>query len=220
MSGSELRFRTTDGVVTVHDDAIATRSAPREFLAGQATRWQNGNVGERVTVAFAVAGFLGSVVALVYHLYLVAGAGIGWSSMLYFGTLGTVAYSLWANHFRDTTIERSAISSVALDDEGRKLTLTHETRDGPLSVFRDDVTETEMTLGTDDDVRNAREMFRLRGIPVESVSADADATETEYRIVTKRGVCFCERCRSQVSPSHKVCPACEYVLWVETSEVD
>lgn len=217
MADRAWRFRTTTGVATIRDDAITTRSTPRQFLAGQSVRWRHGSRRERVKVAGAVVGFLVSIVLLAYHLYLVVDAGFSWSWALALGTVGVLVYSLWNERVRRTTIPRSAISTVSLDADERRLTVTHETGDGPLSAFRDDVAETTMTLGTEDDLRRAREIFRLRGIALEPAPADPDETETTFRVLTRDGACFCERCRRQVSPSDRQCPACDYALRVETN---
>lgn len=216
MSHGSWSVRTTRGVVTVGADAIRRRTTPTLFLSGQVRRFRNGGRRERATVAVHVFGFSISLAGLVYHLRLVATAGLGWSSILYGFTLAFLAYTFWAGYLRETAILRSAIVDVTIAPDERRLTITHETADGPLSAFRDDRTETELAFGSDDDLRNAREIFRLRGIALDHQSSRTP-TETTYRFVTKGGVCFCERCRSQVSPSDRVCPACAYALRVETA---
>lgn len=218
MSGTSWQFRTTRGVVGIEDDAIVRHSTPSLFLAGQLARWRNGGLRARATVALQVVGFLLSVLGLLYYVYLVAETGPGWSSALYVSSVGVLAYSLWRKHGRETAIQRSAIEQVTLDEGEREITITHGTADGPLSVLRDEEAETTLTLATDDDLRKAREICRLRGIDLEP-PVDPGKTETTFRVFTREGACFCERCRSQVSPADATCPACEYALRVETSEV-
>lgn len=217
MSGSSWQFRTVEGVVSIRDDAIVRKSTPRLFLAGQLGRWRNGDRRERASVAFHVCGFLLSVLLLVYHLHLVAGTRPGLTLALYVGSVVVLAFSFWRQHVRDTTIQRSAVERATLDPDEWRITITHGPGNGLLSPFRDDPTETTFTLGTADDLRKAREICRLRGIELEPAPADGEETETTYRIFTRDGACFCERCRRQVSPADATCPACEYALRVETS---
>ena len=217
MTGSSWQFRTTRGVVTIEDDAIVRKSTPSLFLAGQRQRWRNGDLRERAKVAFRVVAFVFSAVAFAYHVALLADVEPGLSAALYAGTAGFLALSFWNQHLRATAIERSAIERVTVDDDERELTITHETDDGLLSLFGDDRKETTLRLGTADDLRNAREICRLRGIELEPAPS-GDETETTYRVFTRDGVCFCERCRSQVSPSDAACPACDYSLRVEATE--
>lgn len=215
MSEGAWSFQTTDSVVSVRPDAITTRSSPGRFLAGQSARWRHGTRRERLTVAFMVGAFLFSLVGFVYHLSLVATAGPTWSGVFYATSVAFFGYSLWSTYGRPTTIPRDAIERIELDADARQLTVTHDAGDGPLSVFREDSTETRLTLTTDDALQNARETLRLRGFDVEPASASE--TEIEHRLVTRDGGSFCERCGSQVSPNDKVCPSCDYALWVETS---
>ena len=215
MSYGAWSFRTTRGVVTVGADAITRRSTPTLFLSGQFARFRNGGTSERATVAFRAFGFIFSVAGAVYHLRGVTVAEPGWSSILYGALLAVLAYAFWAACLRETTIPQSAIVDVTVTPDERQVTITHERAGGPMSMFRDDETETELAFGTLDDLRDAREIFRLRGI---SLERPASRSETTYRFVTKGGVCFCERCRSQVSPSDGTCPACGYALRVEAAE--
>ncbi|MFC7045098.1 zinc ribbon domain-containing protein [Halobacteriaceae archaeon GCM10025711] len=67
--------------------------------------------------------------------------------------------------------------------------------------------------------RNPVTATYCRGCGVELPAADAEESETEttYRFLTRVGVCFCERCRTQVSPNDRACPSCGYALRVETT---
>lgn len=217
MTGSSWQFRTTRGVVTVEDDAIVRKSTPTLFLEGQLKRWRNGDRRERATVAFRVAGFVVSVFTIAYHVALLADVEPGWSAALAVGVVGFLAVSFWQQYLRATTIHQSGIERVTVDDDERQLTITHEADDGPLSILKDDRTETTLRLGTADDLRKAREICRLRGVDLEP-DPSGEETGTTYRVFTRSGVCFCERCRSQVSPSDGACPACGYVLRVEATE--
>lgn len=214
MSHGAWSFRTARGVVTVGADDVRRRSTPTVFLSGQYTRFRNGSTSERATVAFRALGFVFSLAGLGYHLRAVTVAEPGWPSLLYGALLAVLAYACWAACLREITIPRSAIVDVTIEPDERQVTIVHERAGGPLSTFRNDETETELAFGTLDDLRDAREIFRLRGI---SLERPASRSETTYRFVTKGGVCFCERCRSQVSPSDRTCPACRYALRVETA---
>lgn len=216
MSPGGWSFRTTTSIVTVHDDAITTRSTPGKFIAGQSLRWRHGSRKEQVKAAFRVVGFVASIVTFLQHLSLIADSGVQWASLFYVSSVGFFGYSLWRNYGRQTTISRSAINSVTLDPESRELTVTHREEHGPVSVFRDDITETTFPIATEDDLRKAREALRLRGIEFEPAAAESD-TETVHRIVSENGGHHCERCDALVTPNDKVCPNCEYALWVKTN---
>jgi len=121
----------------------------------------------------------------------------------------------WSNHVGETTIPLSTVDTITLDEEAGILVITHESDHDYFGSLRNDTGETTLSLPTDDDVREATEVFRLRGIDVEEPGTEAP--ETTYRVIVKSGVCFCERCRSQVSPSDRTCPACGYAIRVRSS---
>jgi hypothetical protein len=93
--------------------------------------------------------------------------------------------------------------------------VTHEPNHDYFGSLRNETTDTKLSIPTEDDIREATEIFRLRGIDVEEPGTEA--LETTYRVIVKSGVCFCERCRSQVSPSDGTCPACGYAIRVRSS---
>ena len=84
------------------------------------------------------------------------------------------------------------------------------------SAFRDDGTETNLSLANADACREAREIFRLRGIDLDDPEESEE--EPEHRTITKGGVCFCANCRSQISPSDDVCRVCGSALRVLRSD--
>lgn len=216
MSTGGRRFRTTDGVVTVRDDAITMRSPPGQFLSGQSARWRHGSRAERLKTAVVVGGFVASIVAFCMHIYLIADTGVEMASVFYATSVGLFGYSFWRRHVRTATIARSAIQSVTLDAAAREVTVTHRRGDGPLAAFREAVTDTTLPLATDDDLRTARETLQLQGIQVDA-APDTAATEITHRIVTADGGHYCQRCDALVTPNDKVCPTCAYALWVESS---
>lgn len=215
MSEETWRFRVTRGVVTVRDDTIGIRSTPGYFLAGQRSRWWYGDRWERGKIVFGAGGLLSSVLGAIYHFAQVGLAGVGLQSAPHVFAVVLFAYVFWSNHLGETTVSQSAIDTITLDESEGVLVITHEVRRGHLAslgALGSETTETKLSLPTDDDVREAKEIFRLRGIDVEEPRSES--TETTYRVVTRGGVCFCERCRSQVSPSDGVCPACGYAIRV------
>ena len=214
MSESSWQFRTTEGVVTVRGDAIAVSAAPSRFLSGQVARWRHGDDSDRLKVAFRAVAFAFSLVS-IHQGVRIAEAGLAgltpWSLLYVAGSVLLVA-TLWHRHFRETTIPRDAIRAVALDEAGRELTVTHDTPDGPLSAFRGEETETSFTLPSDDDLREAREILRLRSVDVE---VDDRETVTEHRLVTRDGASFCENCDAHLSPNDRNCRRCGAALHVE-----
>lgn len=217
MSEGPWSFRTTDGVVTVGPDAITVQSSPGQFLESQASRWRHGSLRERGLVALMVGGFLFSVFGLGYHLLLILDSGFNWSSLLYASSVGFIGFSLWRKHGRVTTIPASRIETIVLDDDTNRLEVTHEMAEGLLRILSEDTRDTTLRLTTDEALRTARETLQLRGFEVEMASIDSPA-EVVHRIVSRDGGYFCERCDSLVTPNDKVCPACEYALWFETTE--
>jgi len=215
MSEDSWRFRVTRGVVTVREDAIGIRSTPGYFFAGQRSRWRHGDRWERGRLVVGAGGLLFSILGTAYHFSEVGVAGVGLRSAPHVFAVGLFAYVFWSNHVGETTIPLSTVDTITLDEEAGRLVVTHEPTRDYFTSFRNEPTETELSIPTEDDVREAMEIFRLRGIDVEESSTEA--LETTYRVIVKSGVCFCERCRSQVSPSDGTCPACGYALRVRSS---
>lgn len=221
MSDSSWGFRTTQGAVTVGGDAIRIRSTPRAFLAGQRARWRNGTAWERAKILFfAVSGLWSLVqVATIFDSTLDVGP-VGVAGLSALGVLLTVVgLFFWLGH--EITIPRSAVETVALEEDDRTLTIVYEStgrldalarrlglRSIPLSDGRSKQTH---TLPADSDVQDAREILRLRGIALDSPDSET-GTETSYRVDVERGVCFYEDCGSQVSPTDSDCPSCGYAL--------
>lgn len=215
MSDESWRFRVTNGVVTVREDTIGIRSTPGYFLAGQRSRWRHGDRWEQGKILFNLGGLLSSVLGIGYHLSQVGLTGVGLRSAPHVFAFVMFVYLIWSNHVGEKTIPLSAIDTIALDEDDGTLVVAHEPEHGYLSVFRDDEIETTLSLPTSDDVREAREIFRLRDIDLEEPGAVE--TKTTYRVRIRNGACFCERCGSQVSPSDGTCPACGYAIRVKTS---
>lgn len=225
--------RTASGRVTVTDDSLRIRRAPRTFLRGQLSQVRTGTVGQRIA---AVAGLAGLLLAPFLLALSLAPLGGSPGPLAVLGVAVLAAASLvqfWAKYARATEIPLSAIEDVSLRRDARTLTVTHRREgrlavlggdggqrwfapDDPMSAFEAGPSETTLTLLTDDDVREIRSVLQTRGIPTEEVS-DAAETETTYRVDTKGGVVFCRDCGSQVSPSDRVCPACGAPLRVERS---
>lgn len=218
MSERSWRFRTTRGLVTVREDAIAVRSTPGRFLAGQRRRWWAGDWRDRGWMAFQATGLLWSLGGLALHAAdaLQAGVtGVGLASTPHLVAFALFAYAFWSNHVGETTIPVSNVERITLNEEAGELTIVHRTDGGLRSVFSDDERELSLSLSTAEARREAREIFRLRGIDLDAPEESEE--KPEYRMVTENGVCFCSDCRSQVSPGDDTCPACGYALRVTRS---
>lgn len=215
MSEDSWRFTVTRGVVTVRDDAIGIRSTPGYFFAGQWSRWRYGDRWERGKLVVSAGGLLFSILGTAYHFSQVGVAGVGLQSASHAFAVVLFAYMFWSNHVGETTIPLSTVDTITLDEEEGILVVTHEPNHDYFGSLRNETTETKLSIPTENDIREAKEIFRLRGIDVEEPGTEA--LETTYRVIVKRGVCFCERCRSQVSPSDGTCPACGYAIRVRSS---
>jgi len=218
MSDRTWRFRTTQGVVTVREDAIAISSTPGRFLAGQRRRWRHGERWERGWIAFQAIGFLWSLAGLARYgsQALQAGAtGVGVASVPHLLAFALFTYAFWSTHVGETTIPLSRVERLTLDEEARTLAVVYRPEGGPLSAFRDDEWETKLSLSTADACREAREIFRLRGIDLDEPEEEG---EPQYRVVTRAGVVLCARCRSQVSPSEDTCHACGFAVQVRSKD--
>ena len=226
-------FRTTEGDVSVGDEVLRIHRSPRKSIQGQRSRWRHGNRREQLKATARIVLFLILSLSTAAQLYRITEA----PTLLVILTVLGLAASLvtfWTKRVRGAAVPLSAIENVTLDtDDHRELTIVHDAEgrpsvlggaagkrwflsDDPFSVFATGETETTLTLRTADDAREARTVFRMRGI-AEDIDRQSDAgeTETEYRFETKGGVVFCEQCGSQVSPSDRTCPACDHALRVE-----
>lgn len=213
MSGRAWQFRTTEGLVTVERDAITIRSTPGEVLAGQWTRFRNGGATRRLKTVGRLFLLLTVPVTALQTLRELLDASVLWVATLYVLVLGGIAYGFWASYFRETTVELSEIESIALNEETRTLRIVEDSPGRLQSLLGEDQSERTLPLPTADDVREARDVLDGRGIDYDDGTRDDGSTT--YRVRTRGGVCFCERCNTQVSPSDRVCPACDYALRVE-----
>lgn len=67
----------------------------------------------------------------------------------------------------------------------------------------------------DCDAANPESASYCRNCGLEFPESWSGPTETTYRFRTRDGVCFCEACNVQVSPSDRTCPVCDYELHVK-----
>jgi len=208
MTGESREFQTTDGVVRIDHDTVQVRSTVRQFLAGK----RRGAV-RSLGVVFGLA-LLASLGYNVYRLLDVSLAGV--SLVTVFSLLGTL-YGLWYGHLRQETIPLSALERVSVDESNRELTLRYDAGEAHSRVFvwLHDWTpgRKTLTIPTDEELREVRETFRLRGIAVED--ATEQSVKTIRRFVVRDGVYFCESCDGQVSPTDSECPSCGYGLRVD-----
>jgi len=128
-----------------------------------------------------------------------------WASVLFavFG-IATLIWGFWVTHLRESTIPLSAIEVVSIDESAQTIRIGHDRPNGLLSRLVTGATQERYTLRGAEDVRRAKEAFQLRGI--EPKSPSELNTTTEYRFTSREGVCFCDQCDSQVSPSDRTCP--------------
>jgi hypothetical protein len=228
-------FRITDGDVSVSDDTVRIHKTPKKFLHAQLSHWEDRSRWRQITAVVRIAGFLLLSLSIIQQVYNIFNMPVGLVAFFYFSVVAIEIYMVWKKHLRETRIPLSAIDDVTLDTDERELTITHDTerrssvvddnssqrwslRDSLSNFLEMNKTGTTMTLRTADDIRKVRTVFRTRGIS-EGVASKHEGTETEtkYRVDTKKGVVFCGRCGSQVSPSDRDCPTCDYTLGVEQS---
>jgi len=232
MDWSRGRFRTTDGEVSVDDEAVRIHRRPKTYLRSQFARWYSSGYAGRAVAACKVGLFLSIPVLLFSRVFLASGSD---GSELAFALVALAGglFTVWRRFYRPTEIPLADVSDVTLDPDERTLTVTFDAggrlfgpggrkegrglksywSDDPFRGFETGTTERTTRLPTDDDVREARSAFRLVDLDVGDPPAE---TDTEYRVVTESGVVFCESCRSQVSPSDRACPACGYELHVHS----
>lgn len=215
MSTASWQFQTTEGVVTVRHDAIVVHSRPWQFLAGQRARWRHGDRSERVRTVGSLVAFFG-IFYTAFRLTEFFGQLASGSTRLLVTAFAAaiVVYSFWREHASDTTIPRTAIESIALDEADRELTIAHDEQQRLRRALSGDETETSLTLPSMDDVREAKEVLQLRSFDVERVE-DAVETVTEHRFVTRQGASFCPGCDRRVSPNDRTCGRCGTVLRYE-----
>jgi hypothetical protein len=94
-------------------------------------------------------------------------------------------YMFWSNHVGETT-PLSTVDTITLDEEAGSLVITHEPNHDYLTSIRNETTETKLSIPTEDDVREATEIFRLRWINVEAPSMET--LETTYGVLVTNGL--------------------------------
>jgi len=237
MGGHGGSFRTTVGEVTVDGDAIRINEEPRAHVRRQLSRWRHGKRWGRVRAALRLAAIL---LVPPFILFRLAEAWDTYpAGMLAFVLTMSAIHiaSMWRQYTRETEIPRSNVSGVTLDTDERELKVRFDAgsllrppdgvgiktyrSDDQMRLFETGETERTMTLLTDDDVRDARSAFHLAGVSVDENTEAGESgrydgeTETEYRVTTRKGAVFCDDCGSQVSPSDRACPSCDYTLRVD-----
>lgn len=231
------RFRTSVGEVSVDGDAVRIDKAPGAHLRSQLSRWRHGERWERYRAAVRFGLFS---LAPLFLLFRIVQASTGTATAAGVAFLLTYAglnlATLWGRYARETEIPLSDVTGVVLDPGERELTVRFDAGSrlfppegngtkvylsDDFQLFETGETERTLTLPTDDDVRDARSAFHLAGVSVDESAGTSEGgrydgeTETEYRVTTRNGAVFCEECSSQVSPSDRACPSCDYTLRVE-----
>lgn len=218
MTQGAWQFQTTKGVVTVDPDAIRIESTPGQILAGQRTRWQEGGSVERGKTVLWVAVLCFALVDFWHSVWRLLTDGIASSGLFWALPIGMTLILGFNAGFRDTTIQRESIERISLERTNRRLIVKYVPV-GPvwrllqaMSLTFGPRTRT-YELPTDEEVQDAREAFRLRGLPVEDGPTPTGTVPTGF--VVEDGVYYCESCRRQVSPTDRTCPACEFRLRTE-----
>ncbi|MFC7228008.1 hypothetical protein N0B31_11400 [Salinirubellus salinus] len=219
MADGSWEFSIAKGVVTVRSDSIGIRMTPQAFLRGQYVQLRNGSIGQQVQALLNLCAFAFTPIALALHLDQLLGPGQQWAFVPFavFG-LVTLMWGFWITHLRESSIPLSAVEFVSIDESAQTIRIAHERPNGLLSRLTTCATQEQYALRGAEDARRAKEAFQLRGI--EPKSPSDLSTTTEYRFTSRQGVCFCDQCHSQVSPSDRVCPSCEYLLRVESPLVE
>jgi hypothetical protein len=70
------QFRTTEGVVPVHEDALGVRLPPLTLLAAWADHWRDGGLRERAWVSFDALALLFCLAAVVWLSLRLSAAGL------------------------------------------------------------------------------------------------------------------------------------------------
>lgn len=205
-------FDLTTGRAIVGDDAISIRSRPSELLAGQLALFRRGNTTDRLIVLVRAAAVLAAHGFMVLSLHQLVVGGLDTEVVIETATVGVGTASLWHRFGRDTMVPVATIREATVRPGDRRFELVYDRRAGPLSRYLAGPASTRLRFRTAADAHEAREILRARGI---EVTDGADDGPTTYRVETRNGVVFCERCESQVSPSDRTCPACDYALHVE-----
>jgi hypothetical protein len=219
MADGSWEFSITKGVVTVRSDAVGIRMTPQAFLKGQYVQLRNGTIGQRVKALFSLCAFAFTPIALALQFAQLLGPGQQWTFVPFavFGII-TLVWGFWVTHLRESSIPLSAVKFVSIDESAQTIRIAHERPNGLLTRLTTCATQEQYALRGAEDAHRAKEVFQLRGIEPTSPS-DLSMT-TEYRFTSRQGVCFCDQCDSQVSPSDRVCPSCEYLLRVESPLVE
>lgn len=219
MADGSWEFSIAKGVVTVRADAVGIRMTPQAFVKGRYAQFRNGSVGQRVTALLSLCAFVFTPIALALQFDQLLGPTQQWVSVLLavFG-IATLIWGFWVTHLRESLIPLSAIEVVSIDESAQTIRIGHDRPNGLLSRLVTGATQERYTLRGAEDMRRAKEAFQLRGI--EPKSPSELNTTTEYRFSSRQGVCFCDQCDSQVSPSDRTCPSCEYLLRVESPLVE
>lgn len=211
------------GRLVVSNGSVSIRATPRLFLAGQFESFRRGGLVQRIEVAGSLFLFSMLPISMAATLYRMTeanhgtfGLGYTWFALLQVVTFVAICYSIWDRHIQPTEIPADAIQRVVLDADRQRLEIEHDDTGRAWTFLHGEFDEETLSLRSDEDVQELKELLRLAGI--DYVEDDAVDRETDYRFETRGGVCFCGSCGSQVSPSDRVCPACEYELRVEVAE--
>ena len=237
MGGHGGSFRTAVGEVTVDGDAIRINEEPRAHVRRQLSRWRHGSRWDQIRAALRLGTFLLVPALLLFRLAEVGDSATVGMLAFVLPMSGLQIASMWRQYSRETDIPRSDVSGVTFDTDERELTIRFDAgshlrppdgvgiktyrSDDQMRLFETGETERTMTLPTDDDVRDARSSFHLAGVSVDETTEAGESgrydgeTETEYRVTTRKGAVFCDDCGSQVSPSDRICPSCDYPLHVD-----
>ena len=204
-------MRTTGGELTVDRDALHHHTSPREFLAGQTTRFRKGTTRQRLRAVGAVVTLLALPVLLVARLQNAASGTAGLALLVSTFYVGTMAVRFWGQYVRDWRIPRSDVETLSLDPDERELTIRYTRDESRLPSLTSKPYTKTLDLPSDDEVRDLRRLLRSVGLDAADAD-DADASEPDP--------VPCANCGTRVSPDAGWCPSCSSVLGVARATRD
>lgn len=184
MSERAWIVRTAGQEIAVEDDQLRISSTPRQRLAGHRVSFRSGSLPDRVGAAARAGWLLSSfpiaLLAIAYYFYAVLEIGLTATGILSIATLLMMLYSFKSALHRERTIDRSDVESVTFDEDDRTLSIEHRTREWfQRTLDRQRRTRT-FRFETIGDLRDARERFRLAGVPIDQQNTDERSPDGEF----------------------------------------
>ncbi len=208
---------TTDGYLVVGSDLLRLEADLEQFLTGQTARWDEGDAADRflVLIEYLVPLGLFWAAAVLYDPSNLATSVVAALSAL--SGLGLMARTA---RLGDVEIDHDAVEAVHLDLAERTLDLEYDDyRPMRWATPEQSGYETTLRFPTDEAARRARTALTESPLDdrLDVTESEDEDVETDHRVDVEDGVLFCESCDTQVSPTDRRCPSCNYGLWPETT---